>query len=190
MKMPALLAAAALAAGPAIAQPVSQPPRYTGDLAGFSGDPAALPRAISAIEAADGRVMEIRYDGRAAPGYDVVVVRGGRLQFVRVAEPYVGLTAIVGSSRPAWMLGWRGRREVKAVRRARVGLASAVRDAEADANHAPAVAAGIAASASNPASDVKAYNVLVETRSGPRRIAIDAATGDPIANPGVLRRWP
>jgi hypothetical protein len=182
--------AAALLAAPAAAQPVGQPPSYTGDLTGFSGNPQALPRAITALEHQGAQVMEIRYDGSKGPGYAVVLARAGQVEFDRAAEPVAGVTVITSSTEPAWMLGWRGRAELKAARKAKVDLATAVRSAEKDANGA-AVAAGIAQSAANPTSDVKAYNVLVRTASGRlQRVAIDADTGARIQNPDALRKWP
>ena len=183
--------AAGLTALPAFAQKVSQPPTYSGDLAGFSGDPGALPRAISAIEAQGPRVMEIRYDGAHGPGYAAVLARNGKVEFQRAAEPATGLTMISSATQPVWMLDWRGRAEVKAVAKAKVDLATAVRAAEGEANGAPAVAAGIAAGSVNPGSEVKAYNVLVHLPDGRfRRVMVDADSGSVIANPGALRAWP
>ena len=189
MRATVIALAAGLAALPAFAQKVNQPVTYSGNLAGFSGDPAALPRAISAIEAQGARVMEIRYDGSNGPGYVAVLARNGNVEFQRAAEPATGLTAISSSTQPTWMLDWRGRDEVKAVRKARVDLATAVRTAEGEANGAPAVAAGIAASSAG--QELKAYNVLVHMPDGVfRRVMVDADSGAPIANPGALRNWP
>jgi hypothetical protein len=191
MRATAIVFTLGLLAAPAFAEKVDQAPVYRGDLHGFSGDPAALPRAIAAIEAQGPRVMEIRYDGAAGPGYQAVLSRDGKVEFDHAAEPASGVTVIADSSVPVWMLPWRGRAEVKAVRKTTVDLPTAVRTAEAKAGGAPAVAAGIAAGSVNTNSEVKAYNVLVrEDGGGFRRIMIDANNDSVIANPGAMRPWP
>lgn len=184
--------ASGIAAGPTLAQPVAQPPEAHGHLAGFGGDPTAIPRVIVNTERNGGRVMEIRFNSHLGhPGYDLAVERGGRVDFVRISEPGEGLVVTGGSSEPSWMLGWRGRKDVKIVKQADIGLAQAVRRAESENGGAPAVAAGIAVSASNPDNSVPAYNVLLEMPDGHvRRAAVDARTGLEIADPQALRAWP
>jgi hypothetical protein len=192
LRLTGLAGAAALAAAAAQAQPVAQPAAPRGDIAGFTGGPQALPRAIGRIErSAGGRVMEIRFDRRAGrPGYDAVVAKGPQLVFLR-AEQDRRARVIAARAEPAWMLGWKGRKDVRIAERARVSLASAVRTAEASDHDAPAVAAGIATSASNPTSRVHAYNVLLEQGRGhTRRLAVDANTGQVISDPSALSYWP
>lgn len=184
-------AALALAAVPAVAQPVGQPPHPKADLTGFNGDPDALPSALQAIEASTGgQVVEIRYGNvGGTPGFDAAVVKGGQISFMRIATPTEGPVAIAASSLPVWSMNWQGRNLVRVARRAKAPLSAAIRTAE-QVSGAPAVAAGVATSANNPDNDIHAYNVLVSAPDGPRRIAIDSATGAHILNPGALEGWP
>jgi len=194
LSLGALAFATAALALPALspAQPVAQPAYAQGHLTGFGGDATAIPRAITRIERRGGRVLEIRFDSRLGhPGYDVVVARGGHVDFFRLAEPEAGLVVATGTSEPDWMLGWRSRKDVQVAKGATVSLADAVRRAEADNGGAPAVAAGIAASASNATSAVAAYNVLLMMPDRQvRRVAVDSRTGLVIADPQALRGWP
>lgn len=189
-----LIAATVLAAGaaaPAIAQSVDQPAHTNLNLAGFSGEPGALPGAIDAIEAASGgKVVEIRFNNvGGAPGYDVVLARGSQITFERFAKPGQGLVTLSGDTKPAWMLNWTAREDVTLVRTAKVKLADAVRAAEAARNNAPAAAAGIAKSAAGADTDVKAYNVAIVQDGRQHRVAVDSATGEVIANPQMLAAW-
>jgi hypothetical protein len=84
------------------------------------------------------------------------------------------------------MLHWRAREDVELAEKAKVRLVDAVRTAEAAADGAPAVAAGIAASASNLENDVPAYNVVVLRGGRTHRIAVDDQTGDTIADPRAM----
>lgn len=178
----------------ALAQPVAQPPHLTGDIAGFSGDPNALPNAIEAIEqATGGLVTEARYTAvGGVPGYDAAVAHGGSVTLMRVAEPGGGVVALTGDTVPLWLMHWRTRQEVRYAVRAPVSLSQAVRSAEKAFDGQPAVAAGIATSAAGGgANDVHAYNVLLLQSDGKvHRVAIDSATGQPIANPDDLANWP
>lgn len=187
------LAAAAGAAfitvTPAVsATPVAQPPRLQYDVAGFPGNADTLPQAVRAIEREGGMVLEIRYqplDG--APGYNAAVARGGRVEFVRMVDPAGPSVLIAAHSEPDWMLGWRGRADVRLAKKMKVSLIEAIRTAEKQAGGRPAVAAGIAPSASNPSSRVHAYNVLLLRNGDTQRIAVDSRSGLIIANPGALR---
>jgi len=192
MKILAAFAVAALVAPAASAQTVSQPANYEGDLTGFHGGPSALPRAIHASEQNGARVMEIRFNNRTgSPGYDVVMERGAAISFVRVGEPAAGVVTVASDTEPRWMLGWRGRKEARAVARAKVDLAQAVRTAERANHDAPAVAAGVASAVGAATATVPAYNVLLLTGDGQtRRVAVDARTGLIIADPAALRGWP
>ena len=188
-----LIAAATLAgaAAPALAQSVDQGAHVNLNLAGFSGDPGALPSAITAIEGASGgKVVEIRFNNvGGVPGYDVVVAKGSQISFQRFAKPSDGLITLTDKTEPAWMLKWRAREDVSLVSAAKVSLADAVRTAEAQRGGAPAIAAGMAKSATGANTDVKAYNVAILKDGVQHRVAIDSATGEVIANPRMLAAW-
>jgi uncharacterized membrane protein YkoI len=187
-----LIAAAGLAVGaPAFAQSVAMPAHPDINVAGFSGDPGALPAAISAIESATGgKVVEIRYNNTAgAPGYDVVVAKGTDISFERFTKPGQAIVAHTKETKPTWMLNWPAREDVSLVRTAKVGLPAAIRTAEAANRNAPAVAAGMATSAAGSDTEVKAYNIAIVQDGELRRVAVDSATGSVIADPGVLAAW-
>jgi hypothetical protein len=187
-----LIAAAGLAvSAPAVAQSVAMPANPDINVAGFSGDPGALPAAINAIEAASGgKVVEIRYNNVAgAPGYDVVVAKGSQISFMRFSKPGQGLVAHTDETKPAWMLNWPARKDVSLVRTASVKLPDAIRAAEAANGNAPAVAAGMAESAISAATSVKAYNVAIVKNGGLRRVAVNSADGSVIADPSALANW-
>lgn len=78
------------------------------------------------------------------------------------------------------------RADLHAARHAAVSLTAAIRTAEQSQNGAPAVAAGIARSASNPTSEVQAYTVLLDVNGGVQSVSVDTSTGEVIANPGAL----
>ena len=73
---------------------------------------------------------------------------------------------------------------------AKVPLSQAILTAEQADDNAPAIAAGIARSASNPESDVHAYNVLIDADGTTRRVSVDDSTGQIISDPGMLSDWP
>jgi uncharacterized membrane protein YkoI len=187
---PGLAAVLLSAAAPTLAQGVAMPPHPDINTTGFSGDADTLSNAVKTIEAASGgRVVEIRYNNVAGvPGYDYVVEKDSQVSFKRFSVPTGGMITLTEKTEPAWMLNWRQRQDVKVVNAAKVSLSDAIHTAEAEAR-APAVAAGIAASASNPTSDVHAYNVAVLTQGKLRRVAVDADTGQPIEDPQALSEW-
>lgn len=198
-KRPALLAAAgaaslALGAGataqPA-APPTSQPAHLNADLGGWTGGPDRLVRIINHIEqATGGRVLEVRYTDRDGPGFRAVVDEHGRIAFLRYGADTGDGVQLTETSVPRWMLHWRDRQNVHLARNASVSLADAVRRAEQAEGRAPAVAAGLAPSATNSDTEVKAYNVLLLRDGATRRIAIDDQTGQVIADPQALGGWP
>jgi hypothetical protein len=191
----ALAAAGSLAAvGPVLAQSaarsVPMAPRPGVSLAGFSGDAQALPNAISAIEAATGgRVVEIRYNNVAGVGgFDFVLARDSQLSFERVTGPNGDMTELSGQGMPSWMLDWPGRKDARLVSMAKVPLADAVRTVESTMG-APAVAAGMAQTAANANTSVKAYNVAIVKDGEERRVAVDSDNGFLIADPSMLAAW-
>jgi uncharacterized membrane protein YkoI len=186
------MAAAALCASSAIAQGVAQHSHPKLDLTGWSGTADTLPSLIRTIQSTTGgRVLEIRYSNQdGGPGFRAAVAEGKRVVFLHVNAEGAAGAELTATSVPDWMLHWRSRADIVAARQASVSLDQAITTAEAQANGAPAVAAGIAASASNPTSDVKAYNVLVSRGGDVHRIAVDDQTGQVIEDPGALADWP
>jgi hypothetical protein len=188
---PAALVVACALATAASAQSVAMPPHPDINTTGFKGDANTLSDAVKSVEAASGgRVVEIRYNNvSGTPGYDIVVERGSKVSFQRFSNAGDGPFVVTGVTQPAWMLDWANRKDVSLVSKAKVSLPVAIRTAEAATLSGPAVAAGIAKSASNPTSLVHAYNIAVLRDGRLRRIAVDSDTGEVIANPGALAAW-
>jgi hypothetical protein len=189
---PVWLMAGLLALSPGVgnAQAVSQAPSYpASDLAGFNGNADSLTNAIDRVKSATGgRVLEIRYAMKDnVPGYNAAVAKGLNVVFVRLDDKSGKLTPVDESSRQDWMLQWQQIRDIHIAENASVSLLDAVRTAEQAQNNKPAVAAGIARSASNPQSDVYAYNVIINQGNGDiTRVAVDSSNGMVIADPGML----
>jgi uncharacterized membrane protein YkoI len=180
-------------AGPlALAQHVAQPTYAQGDISSFHGNSDSLPDAIAKIEkATGGKVIEIRYSSSSGvPGFHVVLAKGGEIQFMHIEAQTGKLTTTSDNVVPAAMLKWRGKADVHYGETAKVPLADAIRTAEQSADNSPAIAAGIARSASNPDSEGHAYNILVLRDGNVRRRAVDSDTGQVIADPGALAEWP
>jgi uncharacterized membrane protein YkoI len=188
-----LLSAAMIAlAGSALAQGVAQPGYIKGDIMAFRGNAQSLIDAIGKIEqSTGGRVVEIRFsDAGGIPGFYAAVVKGGHVDFMSLAAESGRLLPIEQHDMPVWMLTWRGQADVKFAEEAKTPLAQAIVTAERADDNMPAIAAGIARSASNPTSDVHAYNVLIDAGGNARRISIDSASGEIIADPQALAGWP
>lgn len=188
----AVAAAISLAATtPTLGQDVGLRPYPKLDLTGFTGDATALPKAVTNIETlSGGRVVEIRYNSvDGVPGYDVVVAQGPQVRFLRFSRQGGAPLELTETTTPAWMLDWKGEKNVSLGQNAKVRLADAIRTAEATKNGDPAVAAGIARSAADPNSDVHAYNVSILTGGRQQRVAVDSQTGSVIANPAALAAW-
>lgn len=177
-------------ASAAMAQSVAQPDSLKGDISQFHGDQNTLIGAIRNIEqSGTRRVLDIRFsEDNGRPGYHAVVVKGGRVAFVHIQERSSNVIEIDASSGPVWMLSWRGKSDVHFAEHATVPLTKAIRTAEQSRHGAPAVAAGIARSASNPDSEVHAYTVLLDVDGTAQSISIDDSTGEVISNPGALTR--
>jgi uncharacterized membrane protein YkoI len=186
----ALTAGAALlaAASTAPAQAVGQSRSYTGDIAAFRGNDTTLIKAIQAVHSVNGaRVVDIRYGRQdSIPGYRIVLQQNGRYTFMRIDERNGQVVAIDATNAPDWTLNWEKRTRLRMDRKAMVPLAQAIRTAEKANGDAPAVAAGIAKSASNSESDVYAYNVILDMNGQAKRVAVDARTGEIISDPGAL----
>jgi hypothetical protein len=172
-----------LVVGQAGAQSLAQTPDIHQRLAGFGGDPEALPHAITALERHGGRVVKIRFTSlRGRPAYDAIVAQGGGVRFVRLTQAGGAVRILKRSEAPRWMLSWRARRDLSRAAHADVGLATAVRMAESESAGAAAVAAGIATLASDPVRPAPAYNVLLMRPDGSlERVAVDARTGLAVA---------
>jgi uncharacterized membrane protein YkoI len=172
----------------ALAQQVSQPAYAQGDISAFHGTANSLPSAIAKIEGGTGgKVVEIRFSGaNGMPGYHAVVAKGGQVQFMYL-EPQSGkLTVAQENVVPVAMLKWRGKADVGFAETAKVPLSAAIQTAEQADGNSPAIAAGIARSASNPDSAVHAYNVLIVRDGNVRRRAVDSDTGEIISDPSAL----
>jgi uncharacterized membrane protein YkoI len=181
----------ALMGATASAQGVAQPGYYKGDLDAFHGNANSLIQALHAFHAdSDARVVEIRFtDRNGDPGYNAVLQKNGRTDFVHIDE--TGRSVELDSaSLPDWMLKRKSRTDLRFDRKATVPLSQAISTAEAAYDDAPAVAAGIARSASNPDSDVHAYNVLLDQGGTIKRVAVDSMTGQVISDPQALTAWP
>jgi hypothetical protein len=172
----------------ALAQSVAQPDTFKGDITRFHGDQNALVNAIGTIEQFSGvKVVDIRCsDAHGNPGFHAVIVRNGRIAFFHVQQASKKVIEIDASSGPVWMLGWRSRADVNFAEHAPVPLASAIRTAEQSQNGAPAMAAGIARSASNMQSAVQAYTVLLVVDGRVTSVSVDISSGQVISDPSAL----
>jgi uncharacterized membrane protein YkoI len=176
----------------AFSQDIAQPSAVKGDISGFHGTTQSLPDAISKIErATGGKVVEIRFsDADNMPGYHAVVAKNGQVQFMHLEAQSGRLVTVRDNTLPVWMLSWRGQAELRVAENAPVPLSEAVKTAEQADNNAPAIAAGVARSASSPANDVHAYNILMDRGGSVQRSAVDSATNQVIADAGSLSQWP
>jgi uncharacterized membrane protein YkoI len=170
------------------AQQVSQPSFTNQDISAFHGDSNTLVNTISVIEqSTGGKVIDIRFSStNGTAGYNVVLVKGAQVQFFHFEERSKHVVELDASSKPIYMLNWQGKADVHFAQTAQVSLSTAIQTAEQAHPGAPAMAAGIARSASNPESEVHAYNVLLNRAGSVKRVAIDSATGQEIADPSAL----
>jgi uncharacterized membrane protein YkoI len=177
-----------LFAGMTFAQQVSQPSFTNQDISAFHGDNNTLVNAVAAIEQSTaGKVIDIRFSSvNTTPGYNVVLVKGTQVQFFRFEGGSKHVVELDASSKPIYMLNWQGKADVHFAQTAQVSLSTAIQTAEQSHPGSPAMAAGIARSASNPESEVHAYNVLLNRGGSVKRVAIDSATGQEISDPSAL----
>jgi len=182
------LCAAGVSGHAVSAHAVSQRPYTKADLSSWTGSPGTLPSLIQQIESTTGgRVVEIRYTDRdGKPGFRAAVAKNGGVTFLRISSENADSVEPGAASVPDRKLKWKARADVGQALRATVPLSEAIRTAEYESYGAPAVAAGIASSASNPSSDVQAYNILIRRGGATHRVAVDDRTGRVIANPEAL----
>jgi uncharacterized membrane protein YkoI len=176
----------------ALAQQVSQASFTNADISAFRGDDSTLVNSIALIEqSTGGKVIDIRFSSTAngVPGYNVVIVKAQQVQFFRFEERSKHVVELDASSKPVYMLNWAGKADVHFALQAQVSLSTAIHTAEQSQPGAPAMAAGIARSASNPDSDVHAYNVLLNRGGSVKRVAIDSSTGEVISDPSALNSF-
>jgi len=172
----------------ALAQSVAQSGYMSGDFSAFHGNGNTLVNAVAMVEqATGGKVIDIRFSSsNGMPAYDAVVVKGTQIQFFHAEERSKHVVELDASSKPAYMLNWRGKSDVHFAQTASVSLSAAIKTAEDSQNGSPAMAAGIARSASNPESDVHAYNVLLNRAGNLKRVSVDSSTGQVISDPSAL----
>jgi len=171
------------------AQPVAQSQSIAGDISQFHGDKNTLINALQATEkASGGKVIDIRFSyPNGIPTYNAVVVKGSQVQFFKINEPFRNVAELDANSKPVWMLNRNAKADVHYAQQATVPLTKAIQVAEQAGNGAPAMAAGIARSASNPDSDVQAYTVLLNVAGTVRSVSLDISTGQMIADPSTLK---
>jgi uncharacterized membrane protein YkoI len=172
-----------------LAQEVSQPAFTNADISAFHGNDNTLVNAIELVEqSTGGKVIDIRFSSttNGVPGYNVVIIKAAQVQFFHFAEGSKHVVELDASSKPVYMLNWRQKSDAHIALQSRVSLPTAIQTAQQSQPGAPAVAAGIARSASNPDSDVHAYNVLLNRGGNVKRVAIDSATGQVISDPSAL----
>jgi uncharacterized membrane protein YkoI len=151
---------------------------------GVSDD--SLSHAVQVLERkTGGKVLEVRLsDERGDPSFDAVIVKGDDLLHMHITALGDDVTSIEVKQLPEWMVGRELTAYAKSIARAQVPLARAITIVERSANK-PAIGAGLAAPLSGT-NAVLAYNVEVMKAGKRERIAIDAITGAPIANPDTL----
>ena len=149
----------------------------------------ALAHAAASFETTTGgRVLEIRLADKTGTALfeAVVLMKDDTVRYMRVASPNDEVTEIAVEDLPRWLVNYNHSLEayVRSAPKAEVPIDQAIVKAE-DRAHAPAVDAGIAKPLDG-ANAVLAY--FVETINGSRRdeFAVDAMTGQFIANPDSL----
>ena len=131
------------------------------------------------------KCSEVRLSDRTGdPSFDAVIAKDDDLLYMHIAALSDTVTSIEMAQLPEWMVGRELTAYMKSIRQAKVPLAEAITLAERMANK-PAIGAGLAAPLSGT-NAVLAYNVEVMKGGQRHRIAIDAVTGAPIANPDEL----
>jgi uncharacterized membrane protein YkoI len=146
----------------------------------------SLRQAVQALEqGTGGKVLEIRLsDEPGEVSFDAVIAKGEHLLDMHVASVNDTVTSIDVAQLPEWMVGRKLTEYMRSIYQAKLPLANAIGIAEFKAKE-PAVGAGLAKPLSG-SNAVLAYNVEVMKGQKRERIALDAITGAPIANPDQL----
>jgi hypothetical protein len=132
-----------------------------------------------------GKVLEIRLsDEPGEISFDAVIAKGEDLLDLHIAGVNDTVTSIDIAQLPEWMVGRKLTEYMRSIYKAKLPLADAIGMAERKAKE-PAVGAGLAKPLSG-SNAVLAYNVEVMKGQKRERIALDAITGAPIANPDQL----
>ena len=145
-----------------------------------------LQHAVQALEhSTGGKVLEIRVsDEPGEISFDAVIAKGEDLLDMHIASANDTATSIDIAQLPEWMVGRKLTEYMRSIYKAKLPLADAIGMAERKAKE-PAVGAGLAKPLSG-SNAVLAYNVELMKGQKPERIALDAITGAPIANPDQL----
>jgi uncharacterized membrane protein YkoI len=146
----------------------------------------SLRQAVQALEhGTGGKVLEIRLsDEPGEISFDAVIAKGEDLLDMHIAGVNDTVTSIEIAQLPEWMVGRKLTEYMRSIYKAKLPLADAIGMAERKAKE-PAVGAGLAKPLSG-SNAVLAYNVEVMKGQKRERIALDAITGAPIANPDQL----
>jgi hypothetical protein len=129
--------------------------------------------------------LEIRLsDEPGEISFDAVIAKGEDLLDMHIASVNDTVTSIDIAQLPEWMVGRKLTEYMRSIYKAKLPLADAIGMAERKAKE-PAVGAGLAKPLSG-SNAVLAYNVEVMKGQKRERIALDAITGAPIANPDQL----
>jgi uncharacterized membrane protein YkoI len=176
-----LLGAPALADPPPLTEQGSSVP------AGLNLQSVSLPRAIGIIETkTGGKVMDIQVGSNAGrPYYNAIVVMAGKVGTVQISGRTGAASGMRDEDFTVSNLNWHERADVSSFMKATVPLATAVKSVEQDAGGATAINAGLA-KALSASNSVIAYNVEVVSNGQARRVAVDANSGQVIADPGAL----
>ena len=104
-----------------LAQQVSQPSFTNDDISTFHGNNNTLVNAIAVIEqSTGGKVIDIRFSNtNNMPGYNVVLVKAAQVQFFHFEERSKHVVELDASSKPIYMLNWRGKADVHFAQQAR-----------------------------------------------------------------------
>ena len=146
----------------------------------------SLRQAVQALEqGTGGKVLEIRLsDEPGEIAFDAVIAKGEDLLDMHIASGNDTVTSIDIAQLPKWMAGRKLTAYMRSIYQAKLPLADAIEMAERKSKE-PAVGAGLAKPLSG-SNAVLAYNVEVMKGQKHERIALDAITGAPIANPDQL----
>jgi uncharacterized membrane protein YkoI len=146
----------------------------------------SLSHAVQALEQqTGGKVMEVRLaDEKGEPSFEAAIAKEDGVIYMRISTVAAAGTVIEVKDLPEWLLNWTMTAFMKSIYEANIPLAQAIAKAEQIAK-APAIGAGLAAPLSGT-NAVLAYNIEVMKGGTRMRMAIDAKTGQQIANPDAL----